>query len=95
MNRTAWLVALAVLATPAAAEAQAVAPEPAPPAQRAAPPDKIGAPLHAKEPPAARIRRDETTGVAPKELAPGHGDAATSPRKNDGGKPDGDAVPSR
>ena len=74
-----WLIAaVALLAAAMSATAQtAVAPEPAPAAQRAVPADKIGPPLHAKEAPTAQIKHAETTGAAPKELKPSHGDAAT------------------
>lgn len=81
-----WAMAFALVAFPAAA--QTVAPERAPPAQQAAPPDKIGAPLHAREVPAAKVRGAETTGAAPKELKPDDGKAANP------GKLDKDA-PSR
>ena len=57
-------LAVAALAGPVAATAQTVAPEPAPPAQQAAPPDKVGEPLHARQPPSANIKRPETTGAA-------------------------------
>ena len=80
MKLASWTIALAVAALvgPVAASAQAVAPEPAPAAQQAAPPDKVGPPLHAKEPPTANIRRQETTGAAPHGLKPSHGDAAST-----------------
>jgi len=55
--------------------------EPAPAAQQAVPADKVGPPLHAKQPPVANIKRDETTGAAPKELKPSHGDDAVNPGK--------------
>jgi hypothetical protein len=64
--------AAALLASLPAA-AQRVAPEPAPPAQQAAPPDKVGPPLHPAQTPSAKIRRPETAGAAPKELKPSHG----------------------
>ncbi|HXD46964.1 MAG TPA: hypothetical protein VN655_17710 [Pseudolabrys sp.] len=89
MRHGSWLIAaaaMALVALPAAA--QTLAPEPAPPAQQAAPPDKIGAPLHAREIPAAKVRGAETTGAAPKELKPDDGKTANP------GKPDKDA-PSR
>jgi len=44
---------------------------------QAAPPDKVGPALHHKQTPSAKIKRDETTGAAPKELKPSHGDDAT------------------
>jgi len=77
-HRNFWTIAIAgavLAAVPAAA--QSVAPEPAPTAQQAVPADKVGTPLHAREAPTAQIRRSETTGAAPKELKPSHGDAAT------------------
>lgn len=83
MRQGSWLFAFAAMtlvALPAAA--QTVAPERAPPAQQAAPPDKIGAPLHAKEVPAAKVRGAETTGAAPKELKPDDG-SPTGPGKMD------------
>lgn len=88
MKLASWTTALAVAACvgPAAASAQAVAPQPAPAAQQAAPPDKIGPPLHAKRPPTANIRRPETTGAEPHELKPSRGDAAS---------PDAEHAPTR
>jgi hypothetical protein len=79
----------ALLALTAAAAAQPVAPERAPPAQQAAPPDKFGPPLHEKQTPAAKIKRDETTGAAPKDLAPGKDDTSSPDTRHH------DAVPSR
>jgi hypothetical protein len=67
----------------APAVAQTVAPEPAPAAQQAVPADKIGPPLHEKTTPTAEIRRTETTGAAPTELKPSHGDDAINPGKLD------------
>jgi hypothetical protein len=52
--------------------AQTEAPQPAPAAQRMAPPDKYGPPIHARMP-TANIKRPETTGSAPKSLSPGSG----------------------
>jgi len=77
---------VAALVGPVAATAQNVAPEPAPPAQQAAPPDKVGEPLHARQPPSANIKRPETTGAAQGELKPSHGDPAA---------PDAEHAPTR
>jgi hypothetical protein len=79
MKHGPWVIAFAAAAflVSLPAVAQSVAPEPAPPAQQAAPPDKVGPALHHKQTPSAKIKRDETTGAAPKELKPSHGDAAT------------------
>jgi hypothetical protein len=63
--RTVIVAALAFTMAPAFAAP--VAPEPAPPAQRMAPPDKIAPPM--KVP--AKPLKPETTGQAPQELAPG------------------------
>ena len=84
MKLASWTIALAVaaLVAPVAATAQAVAPEPAPPAQQAAPPDKIGPPLHERQTPSATIKQPETTGDAPKQLAPSHGDAVSPAERN-------------
>ena len=88
MKLASWTIALAVSACvgPLAATAQTVAPQPAPPAQQAAPPDKIGAPLHERQSPAANIRRPETTGAEPHELKPSQGDP---------GSPDAEHMPTR
>ena len=88
MKHASWTVALAVAALvgPVAATAQNVAPEPAPPAQQAAPPDKVGEPLHERQPPAAQIKHPETTGAAQGELKPSHGDRAA---------PDAEHAPTR
>ena len=88
MKHASWTVALAVAALvgPVAAMAQNVAPEPAPPAQQAAPADKVGEPLHERQPPAAQIKRPETTGAAQGELKPSHGDRAA---------PDAEHAPTR
>jgi hypothetical protein len=80
MKHGPWVIAFAAaafLASLPAVVAQNVAPEPAPPAQQAAPPDKVGPALHQKQTPSAKIKLEETTGAAPKELKPSHGDAAT------------------
>jgi hypothetical protein len=77
--------AAALLAAPVSA--QTVAPEPAPAAQQAVPADKVGPPLHQKQTPTANIKRDETTGAAPKELKPSHGDDAVNPGKLDQAAP--------
>lgn len=89
MKHAAWAIATAatLLALPAVAQTQTVAPEPAPPAQQAVPADKVGPPLHQKQTPTAKIKRDETTGAAPKELKPSHGDAAVNPGKLDNDAP--------
>lgn len=79
--KLASLAAFAALLVISAAAAQTTT-ERAPPAQQAAPPEKIGKPLYARQTPSAKIKRDVTTGAAPKELAPGHG-KASSPRKID------------
>jgi hypothetical protein len=87
MRQGSWLfafAAMALVALPAAA--QTVAPEPAPPAQQAAPPDKIGPPLHATQGPAAKVRREETTGAAPKGLKADDG-TAVNPGKQDKAPP--------
>ena len=68
-----------------AALAQTVAPEKAPAAQQAAPPDKFGPPIHARTPEAA-VKRPETTGDAPKSLAPDAG-ANTPSQKQPGPLP--------
>ncbi len=60
-----FLAALPFVEAPALA-AGPVAPEPAPPAQRQAPPDKIAPPMHVKSP-----IKPETTGQEPKKLKPG------------------------
>jgi hypothetical protein len=62
-----FLAALPFVESPALA-AGPVAPEPAPPAQRLAPPDKIAPPMQIKTP-----MKPETTGESPKELKPGEG----------------------
>ena len=62
-----FLAALPFVESPALA-AGPVAPEPAPPAQRQAPPDKIAPPMQIKSP-----TKPETTGESPKELKPGEG----------------------
>ena len=62
-----FLAALPFVESPALA-AGPVAPEPAPQAQRSAPPDKIAPPMQVKSP-----IKPETTGEAPKELKPGEG----------------------
>lgn len=71
-----WLIitgfALGFAVAAVAALAAPVAPEPAPAAQQAAPPDKIAPPM--KLPP--RALKPETSGEANKELSPGHGQAA-------------------
>lgn len=61
-----FLAALPWVESPSLA-AGPVAPEPAPPAQRAAPPDKIAPAV--KLPP--NTLKSETTGEAPKDLTPG------------------------
>ena len=63
-----FLAALPFVESPALA-AGPVAPEPAPQAQRSAPPDKIAPPMQLKSQPL----KPETTGEAPKELKPGEG----------------------
>ena len=63
-----FLAALPFVESPSLA-AGPVAPEPAPPAQRQAPPDKIAPPMQIKSPAA----KPETTGQEPKELKPGDG----------------------
>lgn len=67
-----FLAALPFVESPALA-AGPVAPEPAPPAQRNAPPDKIAPPMHVKGQPL----KPETTGRQPDALKPG------DPRTND------------
>ncbi len=62
-----FLAALPFVEAPALA-AGPVAPEPAPPAQRQAPPDKIAPPMQVKSP-----IKPETSGQQPKELKPGEG----------------------
>ena len=81
MKHGLWVIATAAAVLTAPAVAQTVAPEPAPAAQLAVPADKVGPPLHEKQTPAASIRHDETTGTAPKELKPSHGDDAVNPGK--------------
>jgi hypothetical protein len=54
------------LAGAAVFAAEPLPPERAPPAQQTAPPDKIGPPLHTKQPPEAKGKRPETTGGASK-----------------------------
>jgi hypothetical protein len=61
-----FLAALPFVESPAIA-AGPVAPEPAPPAQRQAPPDKIAPPMQIRTP----AVKPETTGEAAKELKPG------------------------
>ena len=61
-----FLAALPFVESPALA-AGPVAPEPAPQAQRSAPPEKIAPPMQVKTP----VVKPETTGEAPKELKPG------------------------
>jgi hypothetical protein len=79
MKHWTIIVGLAGATLSAAALAQPVAPQPAPAVQRQAPPDKYGPPIQAKTP-AAKIRQPETTGSAPKSLAPGDGaDARPQP----------------
>ena len=81
MKHGLWVIAAAAALLAAPAAAQTVAPEPAPAAQQAVPADKIGPPLHEKQTPAASIKQSETTGAAPKELKPSHGDDAINPSK--------------
>ncbi len=83
MKHGLWVIAAAAALLAAPAVAQTVAPEPAPAAQQAVPADKVGPPLHATQPPVANIKHDETTGAAPKELKPSHGDDAVNPGKLD------------
>jgi hypothetical protein len=70
MKPTTIALVFAAATLSGAALAQTVAPQPAPAAQRAAPPDKYGPPIHARTPSAA-IKQPETTGTAPKSLSPG------------------------
>jgi hypothetical protein len=72
MKRWTIVLGLAAATLSGAALAQTVAPEPAPAAQQAAPPDKYGPPIHARTS-TANIKRPETTGSAPKSLSPGTG----------------------
>ena len=72
MKRWTIVLGLTAATLSGAALAQTVAPEPAPAAQQAAPPDKYGPPIHARTP-AAAIKQPETTGAAPKSLSPDHG----------------------
>ena len=81
MKHGLWAIAAAAALLAAPAAAQTVAPEPAPAAQQAVPADKVGPPLHEKQTPAASIKQSETTGAAPKELKPSHGDDAINPGK--------------
>jgi hypothetical protein len=81
MKHGLWVIATAAAVLTAPAVAQIVAPEPAPAAQQAVPADKVGTPLHEKQTPTAKIKQAETTGAAPKELKPSHGDDAVNPGK--------------
>ena len=69
------LAALPFVESPALA-AGPVAPEPAPPAQRQAPPDKIAPPMHLK----AQPLKPETSGEASKELKPGDASPPNDPK---------------
>lgn len=80
MKRWTIMLGVAAATLSGAALAQTVAPEPAPAAQRAAPPDKYGPPIHAKTP-TANIKQPETTGAAPKSLSPSTGADTPSQRQ--------------
>ena len=83
MQRWTIVLGLTAATLSGAALAQTVAPEKAPAAQQAVPADKIGPPLHEKQMPTAKIDRSETTGAAPKELKPSHGDAVNPGKLED------------
>jgi hypothetical protein len=72
MKRWTIVLGLTAATLSGAALAQTVAPQPAPAAQQAAPPDKYGPPIHAKTP-TANVKQPETTGTAPKSLSPDNG----------------------
>jgi len=87
MTRLSIIIGLAAATTlSGAALAQPVAPQPAPAAQRQAPPDKYGPPIHARTP-TAEIKQPETTGSQPKELAPGDGANTRLPSQQPGPLP--------
>jgi hypothetical protein len=73
MKRWTIVLGLAASTLSGAAFAQTVAPAPAPAAQQTAPPDKYGAPIHARTPTAKIKQPEATTGSAPKSLSPGTG----------------------
>jgi hypothetical protein len=83
MQRWTIVLGLAAATLSGTALAQTVAPERAPAAQQAAPPDKFGPPIQARTP-AANIKRPETTGAAPKSLSP---DAGKPPAQQPGPLP--------